>query len=464
MLRRKANPLRDAIQFQITSAQDKARDMLISDATHCALGGGSRSGKTFLLVRQVLVRALKSPGSRHAIFRFRFNSLKASVILDTLPKVMKLCFPHLPPVSEMMNKTDWYLTLPNGSEVWFGGLDDKERTEKILGMEFATLYFNECSQIPWASVVLAHSRLAQKTDELRLKCFYDFNPPSKMHWTYILFIERKNPEDKVPLQDQGNYGFYLINPKDNTENLDPGYIKILEGMPEKARNRFLLGLFADDSDGALWTVETLAQNRNMGDTLPDMLRLVVAVDPSGCSGPEDTRSDEIGIVVTGLGTDGHGYLLEDLSGKYRPEEWGRIAVDAYKRNSADCIVGEVNYGGDMVRSTIQAHDANVPYKPVTATRGKVVRAQPISSLYDMNKIHHVGHFQKIEDQMCAMLAGGYIGLRSPDRADAVIWAFTELFPGMTKVDANKPFIPPQKIIQGRTASRYDRGNIRRRRI
>ena len=100
--------------------------MLISDAVHCALGGGSRSGKTFLLCRQVIMRALREPFSRHAIFRYRFNALWASVVLDTMPKVVRLCFPGLPTVDDMLNKKMGYMTLPNGAEIWFGGLDDKD--------------------------------------------------------------------------------------------------------------------------------------------------------------------------------------------------------------------------------------------------------------------------------------------------------------------------------------------------
>lgn len=451
--------------FKITTAQDKARDMLISDAVHCALGGGSRSGKTFLLVRQVLLRALKEPESRHAMFRFRFNSIKSTIILDTLPKVIKLCFPELGGVNEMMNKTDWYMTLPNGSEIWFGGLDDKDRTEKILGMEFATIYFNECSQIPWASVVLALTRLAQKTKTLRLKAFYDFNPPSKKHWTYLRFVEKKNPEDKRPEQHPHKFGFYLINPYDNKENLDPDYLDMLESLPERARNRFLLGRFADDSEGALWTEELLAQNRVLGQEdhpLPQWLRIVVAVDPSGSKGDEDERSDEIGIVVAALGTDGHGYILEDLTGRYSPEEWGRIAVDAFKRHHADAVVGEVNYGGDMVRAIIHAANPDVTYKEVRASRGKVVRAEPISGLYEQKKVHHVGYFPEMEDQMCAMLQSGYVGLKSPDRADAAIWALTELFPGIT-ADQHKLNRPPPKVVtRERSASRYSSVTTRRR--
>lgn len=445
----------EPVKFKLTVAQEKAMGVLISDATHIALGGGSRSGKTVLFMRAILMRAMRAPGSRHVVFRFRFNAVKSSVVLDTLPKVLSLCFPELPSVDSMLNKSDWYLTLPNGSEIWFGGLDDKERTEKILGQEYATIFFNECSQIPWTSVVTALTRLAQKTDGLRLKSYSDFNPPSKIHWTYLTFVERKDPITKQVLRDPMNYGFFLINPADNRENLDPGYLAILEALPPKARERFLLGRFADTSEGSLWTVELLATTRILDGRVPDYLRIVVAVDPSGCSGPEDLRSDEIGIVVVALGVDGHGYILEDLSGRYGPAEWGKVAVDALKRHKGDRIVGEINYGGAMVEAVIRAEDPDIPYSSVTASRGKVVRAEPISALYELNKIHHVGYFPEMEDQLTAMTTYGYFGLRSPDRADAAIWGLTELFPGLTKSPESTNWIVPQKRVQSRKASRFD---------
>jgi len=451
-----APPTKDVNAFELTKAQDKAMDVLISDASHIALGGGSRSGKTFLLVRAVVIRALKSPGSRHAIFRFRLNALKASIILDTLPKVMALCFPGLMEKAHL-DKTDNYLTLPNKSEIWFSGLDDKDRVEKILGMEFATLYFNECSQIPFQSMVLALTRLAQKTDCLRLKAFYDFNPPSKKHWTFLRFIEKKNPETKLPERHPFDYGFYLINPGDNRDNLDPKYLEFLDALPEKARNRFLLGRFADDSDGALWTEQCLAVNRRLGQegSLPDWLRVIIAVDPSGCSGDEDTRSDEVGIVVAALGTDNHAYILEDLSGRYSPEQWADVVNGAYERHSADRVYGEKNFGGDMVRAVLQAKNPNLPYEHVIATRGKVVRAEPIAALDELGKVHHVGYFPEIEDQLLAMTTGGYMGLRSPDRADARIWAVAALFPSITKKPTDNNWVPPSKISNNRSASRYD---------
>lgn len=439
--------------FQLTVAQDKAMDVIISDAMNIALGGGSRSGKTFLLLRAVILRGLKCPKSCHAIFRYRFNAIKGSIIYGTLPKVMELCFPGLWEHCNL-NKTDWFLTLPNGSEIWFAGLDDKERTEKILGQEYATLYFNECSQIPYQSVVLAMSRLAQKTKNLNLKAYFDFNPPSKKHWTYRIFIDRKDPNTKQLLRNADDYAFYLINPYDNKENLDPKYLSVLEAMPEKARNRFLLGRFADDSEGALWTEEVLATNRILNTAnMPSMQRIIIAVDPSGCSGDEDTRSDEVGIIVVGLGTDGHGYLLEDLSGRFGPSDWGRVVVEAYHRHAADRIVAEGNYGGAMVEHVIRTEYQEAPFEMVTATRGKVVRAEPVSALYNQGKIHHVGYYPELEDQMCASTLGGYMGLRSPDRMDALVWAIFALFKGLTQSEESRNWTPPNVITQPRRVTR-----------
>lgn len=418
--------------FKLTDKQDEAMDALITDAKHNALGGGSRSGKTFLLMLAVITRAIKAPNSRHAVFRYRFNSVKASIVLDTLPKVMRLCFAGLWERSRL-DKSDWYLTLPNGSEIWFAGLDDKDRTEKILGMEFATIYFNECSQIPYQSYITAKTRLAQKCG-LRLKFYFDFNPPSKRHWTYRTFIEKVDIDTGNKL-DVTDYTFCLMNPVDNEDNLAEDYLEILNNLPEKARNRFYLGKFGDDTDNALWTDTILAKCRTLGrieDIIPDFLRVVIAVDPSGCRGDEDTRSDEIGIVVCALGSDGCGYLIEDLSGRYSPTEWGKIAADAYDRHEADRVVAEINYGGAMVEATIRTHNANIAYSEVRASRGKVVRAEPIAALYEQQKIRHIGYFPEIEEQYLSMTTAGYQGVKSPDRADAAIWGFTELFPRITK--------------------------------
>ena len=144
--------------MKLTTKQDHANELLAGTATHCMLFGGSRSGKTFLAVWAIVLRALIAPGSRHLIVRFRFNHVITSIWHDTFPKVMSICFPE---VTYTPNKTSYFITLPGGSEIWFGGLDDKDRTEKILGQEYATIFFNECSQIPLSARNMAVTRLAQ---------------------------------------------------------------------------------------------------------------------------------------------------------------------------------------------------------------------------------------------------------------------------------------------------------------
>lgn len=429
----------------LTSKQREANRLLSGPARNIMLRGGSRSGKTFLLIRAIVQRAINAPGSRHVVFRLRFNHAKTSIWADTLPKVLKLCFPTVP---AKFDKTDFYVELPGGSQIWIAGLDDKERVDKVLGSEYATLYFNESSQIPWSSIETALSRLAQKVPLaaaiasatgkafLALKAYFDCNPPSKLHWSYQLFRLKLKPGTKEPLPDPDNYVEMKVNPEDNRDNLPEDYFEILDGMSSVKRMRFKEGEWASEVNGALWSLDDrMSQDdRPMPGidslriaTAPEMRRVVVAVDPSGTKG--DGGGDDIGIVVAGLGHDGHGYILEDSTCQMGPEGWGRRAVDAYHRHSADRIVGEKNFGGDMVRFTIATADKRASYKDVSASRGKVVRAEPISALYEQGKVHHVGHYADLEDQLCNFTANGYVGEGSPDRADALVWALTELMLG-----------------------------------
>jgi phage terminase large subunit-like protein len=426
---------------KLTERQELAQAVCSGDATHIMLFGGSRSGKTFLHVRNTIFRALKAPSSRHAVFRFRYNHLKASIVLDTFPKVMRLAFQG---VESHMHVQDGYAEFANGSQIWFAGLDDKERTEKILGKEFATLYFNECSQIPMSSVDTALTRLAQLAPTevqnrapgtLKTRAYYDCNPPSKAHWTYKRFVLGVDPETKRPMANATDYAHFQMNPGDNAENLSPEYLKTLQGLSARLQKRFYKGDFADATPNQLFSDEAMDKWRVMDGVVPDMVRIVVAVDPSGSGDIDNADNDAIGIAVVGLGTDGNAYVLEDCTVKAGPATWGSVAVTAYERHEADCIVGETNYGGAMVEATIQTArrdkgQRKAPYKAVTATRGKVVRAEPISALYEQGKVRHVGYFNALEDELAAFSTVGYLGGGSPNRADAVIWALTELFPSV----------------------------------
>lgn len=156
-------------------------------------------------------------------------------------------------------------------------------------------------------------------------------------------------------------------------------------------------------------------------SLSDMQRIVVAIDPAVTSGGD---ADETGIIVAGLGVDGFGYVLDDLSCRLSPEGWARRAVNAYRHYRADRIIGEANNGGDLIEAVLRTVDRTVAYKKVTASRGKQVRAEPISSLYEQGKVFHVHPFPELEDQMCTYVPGNYDG--SPDRVDALVWALTDL--------------------------------------
>ncbi|MES0444994.1 MAG: phage terminase large subunit [Desulfobacterales bacterium] len=423
--------------MKLTDKQSAAQKVLAGVATFLMLFGGSRSGKTFLIIRNIVLRALKADESRHVVLRFRFNAVKASVVMDTFPKVMKLCYPG---VEYTLNKTDWFVEFGNKSQIWFGGLDDKERTEKILGMEFVTIYLNESSQIPWSSVGIAITRLAQKAMQkiegredkpLKPRMYFDCNPPSKAHWSYKVFIEKRDPETKLPLGNPSDYDSFQINPIDNEDNISTTYMDILKGMSNRLQKRFLRGEFADANPNQLFSEEDIDKWRVDDGIVPDMVRLVVGVDPSGSGDVDNADNDAIGIAIGGLGTDGNAYLLEDCTVKAGPATWGKIATDGYDRHAADVIVGEGNYGGAMVQHVIKTANPRANYKQVTASRGKVVRAEPFSALYEQGKVRHVGRFVDIEDELAAFSTVGYLGEHSPNRADAWIWVLAELFPGMT---------------------------------
>jgi len=215
---------------------------------------------------------------------------------------------------------------------------------------------------------------------------------------------------------------------DNAGNLPAQFLEDLKNRYGNTRlgRQELEAEMLDDLPGALWTREMFDAHRLK--EAPEMRRVVVAVDPSGTGGADD-NGDDIGIVVAGLGIDGRGYVLADRTCKLSPDGWGRRAVAAYHEFEADRIVAERNFGGAMVEHVIRTVDRGISYKEVTASRGKVARSEPIAALYEQGRVSHVGGLADLEDQMCLIGQDGYIGEGSPDRADALVWAITEL---MTK--------------------------------
>lgn len=242
------------------------------------------------------------------------------------------------------------------------------------------------------------------------------NPSYKSHWIYKKFVVNPRPDTTYI------HTTYL----DNEENLSESFLVTARQSKEENLHRYehlFLGKWLDDAEGLLWNRPILDRARVTAK--PELKRIVVAIDPAVTANME---SDETGIIVAGKDLDGKGYVLEDLSGKYSPNEWAKIAQQAAKNWNADCIVAEKNQGGEMVESVIKSTGTPTRIKLVTATKGKYVRAEPIYSLYEQHKIYHVGHFPLLESQMITFDPDKG---KSPDRVDALVWGMTELMLGST---------------------------------
>ncbi len=390
------------------------------DYIEVLLEGGSRSGKTFIEIYVIIMRALKYAGTKHVIVRKAFNHAKLSIWHQTLPDVLKKAFPT---AKYKENKTDWFVQFDNGSQIWIGGTDDKERVEKILGSEWDTIFLNEISQQSYDVYETFKTRLNPKSGVKPL-FLLDQNPPSMNHWSYKRFHLEINPENSQPLSeiDKKRQCYYKMNPADNIDNLSESYIETLESMSESKKRRYLWGDYGDDSEYALWKREWIISNR-VKEAPENMQRILIAVDPA-VTGKE--TSDDTGIVPVGkamIGKDEHYYILSDRTYHGDVTGWGSEVAAAYKYFNADCVIGEVNNGGDLIEMNIRNYDRNIKYKSVHATRGKAIRAEPVADLYRRGFVHHVGEFLELEDQMCTWTPDDK---ESPNNMDALVWGLTEL--------------------------------------
>tara|TARA_Y100001937_G_scaffold98435_1_gene134285 strand:- start:859 stop:2115 length:1257 start_codon:yes stop_codon:yes gene_type:complete len=208
------------------------------------------------------------------------------------------------------------------------------------------------------------------------------------------------------------------------ENEDNLATTALESLKERYENTTMgrQELYAEvltDIEGALWTYSMFERHRITLEELPEMERIVVALDPAVTS---SDSSDETGIIVAGRGLDKRFYVLEDATIKTSPDKWLKRAIDLYYIHKADRMVAETNNGGDLVEKLLRTIDDKIAYKKVQASRGKLVRAEPIVALYEQGKVSHVGSLASLEDQLCTYAGGS----NSPDRLDALVWALTEL--------------------------------------
>ncbi len=404
---------------------DSQRDQLAkaNHHRHTLAYGGARSAKSTGFIRNIFLRAMKKE-SKHLIVRFRFNHAHIHIGGETIPFVLKTCFPGADIRQSSTPGVHYRVPVIGGGEstVWLGGTDNKDRMDKLLGSEYSTVFLNECSELPFDVVPLLDGRLAEKSG-LKPRMYYDCNPTGKKHWSYQLFMKGLFPDGEVCLWDTANL---QMNPGGNYENLDAEYLASLEMLPKRQRQRFLEGLYLADVEGALWTDSMVNMARANYDPDVGIRKTVIAVDPSVSN---NKGSDECGIVVVSLDVDRKCIIREDLSKKCSTKTWAQRVVNAYRTYEANEVVAEVNQGGDLVEQVIHNIDPNVKVVKVHAAVGKLARAEPIAMLYEprQEKVSHAKAFPELESELTETVFDDIA--QSPNRLDAMVWGVFHLMIG-----------------------------------
>lgn len=372
--------------------------------------GKTRAGAEW--VRQI---AEADPTARIALVAASLAEARA-VMVEGESGLMAVCPPErMPQFEPSLHR----VRFANGAQVQ---LFSAAEPEGLRGPQHSHAWCDEIGKWP-----LAHERATRCWDNLLMGLRLGSDPRIMVTTTprAVPLVQRL-----VRQEQSGEVVISRGSTLENAANLPERFLTAISsefGGSNLARQE-IGGELLEDIEGALWTRAMLEQARETG-TLPEHRRIVVAVDP-----PAGVGRDECGIVVAALGDDGIARVLADCSvGGAAPDAWAARVADAAREWSADRVVAEANQGGSMVDSVLRAAHHALPIKLVHASRGKVARAEPVAALYAAGRVRHVGTFALLEDQLCGLLTGGtYAGPgRSPDRADALVWALTELMLGAT---------------------------------
>ena len=356
-------------------------------------------GKTFTGAGWIIEKAMSQPGIECAVVAPTFTDVRRTCVEGPSGIIKSLPSGAL----EQYNRSNGQITLTNGSKIHMVSADEPDRAR---GLNLSYAWLDEFAawryEETWTAGLAPALRIGHP------QTIITTTPrPTK------LLREFMSRTDGSVVVTRGSTF-------DNAANLSQAALEELKSRYEGTRlgRQELYGELLLDTPGALWRLSDIDETRV--DEAPELVRIVVAIDPAVTSGEE---SDETGIVVVGKGADGRGYVLADRSCRDTPSGWAHRAVQAFHDFNADRIVAEKNQGGDMVEATIRSVLSTAPYKGVTAKQGKRLRAEPIAALYEQGRISHVGAFDLLEDQMTTWLPDS--GL-SPDRLDALVHGLTEL--------------------------------------
>ena len=372
---------------------------------------GRASGKSRALAEYCKTYALEHPGARIGIICPTYG-----VVRDVALEGQSGLLGVMPPdeiAKNGHNRSLSQLTLKNGSRFFgYSGADP----EKLRGPQHNLLWCEEMGAWQYSQAAWDMAQFGLRLGE---------HPR-----TVISTTPRPIPVLKDLVAQDGNGTVVITRASTfaNAANLPDVQIEFLKrkyGGTHLGRQE-LLGLLIDDAQGALWKRDQIEMDRvKSKDDIPPMTRVVVGVDPAMTSGPE---ADETGIIVVGLGVDGHGYVFADRSLRGSPDAWANAVNRARNDFQADRVVAERNQGGELVEHTIHTVDPLIPYKAVWAAKGKLSRAEPVSALYEQHRMHHVGSLPELEDEMFSWLPNDP-KIPSPNRIDALVWAVTELMLG-----------------------------------
>ena len=299
------------------------------------------------------------------------------------------------------NTTTQCLTFNNGSKAYlFGG----DSYESLRGPQFDTVWIDEIAKFKYPQEVWDQTMMSLRLGQ-NPRCIITTTPKPIPLLHTLLDLKDVIVTRGTTFDNQSNLSASFI------QTMNQRYEHTTLGMQE------LYAQILDKNAGALWTSNMILRKEIDSHQLK---RIVIAIDPATTS---HQKSDETGIIVAGIDDQHHGFILDDISGRYTPNEWGKKALEAYWHWKADRIIAEVNNGGDLVDHVIKSLDDRASYKAVRATRGKITRAEPIASLYEQGRIFHTKIFTDLEHQLCHYSQGS----SSPDRMDALVWALTELF-------------------------------------
>ena len=408
---------------------------------YAVLSGGRGSGKSF--VKQTFLRDLTyEAGHKIADTRFTMVSAERSVIPEFQGKLSLAPSPYgggdMSVDFDQVGRT--FKNLKSESELFFIGLKTSSgmQTAALKSIEGLTTWaMEEAEEIPDDATEEEEGTFDKLDNSIRMKgprlrVILAWNPSDVESFMFKRFFK----EPGIPIDFNGYHEetktlYIHTTYHDNAENLDQNFLDKAENIKKKNPARYehiYMGKPIEANALALWKKTTMISPfRISKDEVPPLRRICVAVDPSVTS---TGRQDECGIITAGEGINGDYYILRDDSGLMSPSEWGRMTAGVYHETGADKVVAEVNQGGDLVESNIKAYKENIPIKKVHATRGKVKRAEPIATLYEEGKVHHVGDYPELEGEMCS-----YVGDPkddSPNRFDALVWVLTELAMNSTK--------------------------------